>query len=413
MVRPFVISGALRLVPMDRSIDSVGIVAYSSAKDRGNIIFTARENKAKRIRSFQPINDSEPYDLIASEVSHEFHFLLDERGASIGDKMVLCYFHGPDAYYFDSTVLMRGDAKRFEDALMSSTSYSAYSIRSYLIPAYSQKVNDLLRFSGGLKSAWAQTEMGFFQRSEKYWGIVERREVDKNKEVIAVLGGRTDPDALLAWLKQFPLGYLNDVETWIHIWTKASDFGRQSAVLAEMGKDFLVDVGLLSKESFGVVARLRGILSQSGWQEIYESAVKSLGDAREALVDMSYLEVEAAVRLQQFLTFELFSARGRSRFSAEPADMVLRSWKRAYHSSAGRTRNPFLQEWVSAQIKFFLDVESTWPSRSSHILASLNFAVTTSIDLSVEEQTDLLAFGYAELLPILLERKAAKQRSGK
>lgn len=384
--KPFQIFGSLRLTQSQSSSDSVAIVVYTAQREQTNILFVARENSAGKIVGFDPINSPEAYDCVSGPSSGKQHFLLEDTDRSIGDYMVMAYFFGEKVYFFDKSVLTRSDSQEFRTLLDRSETYAAYSFRSHLYGSYSRRVNDIIRLSGDLRSPWAIAEMTFEQHKAGYWKIIERGSKLDNSSLEFSIGGNADPELLMNWLKRFPFGYLRDVKSWVHVWVLVSDFGYQQEVLSAMGLDFLRDIGPFEMESLLVASRLRGVLRKSESEGLILTYAEAISECSEQLLGMTSAELDSCLRLLQVFTFELLNVKRRSSFSNLGTQLILRYWSEE-ESEDGSLAQSVAVQWVRAMVDFYDQVNSTWPSRSGLVLATIHFGLGAA-DIEVISQSD-------------------------
>lgn len=403
--KPFKISGAIRL--HSNAVETVGIVTYSFTARPSNMLFIATENRLKQIRAFDPIESDDCAQFVTTPLRKII--LTGDEVRSIGDPSVLCYFFGEDAYFFDYTVAhdVSPSSMRFLQLLEGSSSFSAYSVRSYLLNSYAKNFDAVKRLGKQLSAAWIDAEMGFFQRSKIYWKELERSNQSDGERGIGISISELDRSELLEWIKQNPTGYLDNEELWLKVWTLLFDFGRQPEVITQLGVDYLEDTGIRGAGSVTVFLRISRRVGRQDSDRLASIFSNDLVDGDFDFIDCSYADIDRILRLCQLVSFSVFHTEAQKAYEPQQLASILQKWRALVSKGKSKACIQPHTEWLGGCLGLLRNLSASWPSKVPSLLSIIDYSLTHSQRFTQErgELRFMISTILNELSEIEQERK--------
>lgn len=286
-------------------------------------MFVSIEDRNGKISDFQPIENEQSYQRFVSPVLGD-SFLCElntETDFEKGAFQVLVFYERNNATFLTKKIVVSEDARdvEFFNKIRAGSSFSEYSLVSYMAPSLSGKIDGISRTKFSKNKTWSVSEISFFQRSTHYWDVIERTGFSIKPSSVGLASQfRTKAD-MLEWLMENPQHYFtgdNEKKLWISVWLRLSDISMQNDILETLGIDFAASQSLFDPNLLRVLRRLR-----CDWRSY--SAEGALDNLIELLLteelseDYTSIDLNIASDIHAFMTKNVFGFKPKEELGGD------------------------------------------------------------------------------------------------
>ncbi len=403
----------------DTSHKSVGAVVFRKIGGGDNQLYLSIEDRYGKISGFYPIESEVSYQRFVSATDEDCFLCELSNDVEFGTTsfQALVFYEGNTATFLDKRINLTDGKPEvgFLRKLAAGNSFSEYSLSSYLNASLSEKINGINRTSFSNNKKWTDAEISFFQRSGRYWDIVERSGFSikpSNTGLASRFRSRRD---MLEWLMKNPRHYFkgdDEQKLWVSAWLRLSDISSQDDVLDTLGIDFSASQSIYEPDLLRVLRRLRIDWRSYGAEGIAENLIDKML-TQELTPEHTSVDLNIALDIHALVTRNLFKIVAKKELSAEQIDRLMRWFddnsdrpksmrgnkERVEHHQGNRSLSC---DWLVASATFGARLGKVNPSLVPRLALLCETAIGMGVDDLGHDEFETAAYALStELMPML------------